>query len=84
MNKQTSIIWYAKKNAEITIQFLEGKINGVELKIEKTKCLEQAKQMHQQEIEDAFAKGQESLQYKFPLSKENFYEETYGGNNEKI
>lgn len=82
MSKQTSVVWYAKKDAEITIKYLEGKLNQIELAIEKTKCLEQAKQMHQQEIEDAFAKGQESLQYKFPLSKENFYEETYGGSNE--
>jgi hypothetical protein len=79
MSKQTSIEWYAKKDGEITIKYLEGKINQIQLAIEKTKCLEQAKQMHKEEIVNAWIVIDNELQR---LSAEAYYQETYGGNNE--
>ena len=82
MSKQTSIQWYAQKDTEITIKYLEGKINQIQCAIEKTKCLEQAKQMHKEEIQDAYWEGGQDV----PLNAkqceqqcEQYYQETYGG-----
>lgn len=57
MSKQTSIEWYAQRDTELTIQFLEGKLNQIQLAIEKMQCLNKAKQMHKEEIESAFNNG---------------------------
>lgn len=86
MNKQTSIEWYAQKDTEITIQFLEGKLNQIQLAIEKTKCLEQAKQMHKKEIIKILNKredylGTQSNVFDYLTNEEwfeQYYQETYG------
>lgn len=86
MSKQTSIEWFAQKDTELTIQFLEGKLNQIQLAIEKMQCLNKAKQMHKEEIEDAFNNGMSNSEDYFTDGKteesENYYQETYGGNNE--
>lgn len=79
MSKQTSIQWFAEKDTELTIQFLEGKLNQIQLAIEKMQCLNKAKQMHKEEIVEAYKYGNLSDVYFKP---EQYYQETYGGDNE--
>jgi len=38
----------------------------------------QAKQMEKKQSKTDFEKGQESTKFKFPLSSDAYYEETYG------
>lgn len=82
MKQNTSVQWLWLKDGALTIDYLEGKLSQIELAIEKTRCIEKANQMHREEIENAFAKGQESMQFKFPLTKESYYDEIYGGGDE--
>lgn len=87
MSKQTSIEWFAEKDTELTIQFLEGKLNQIQLAIEKMQCLNKAKQMHKEEIEEAYGHGQNNgymyaHQKAITITKENYYSQTYGGDNE--
>ena len=80
MSKQTSIQWYAQKDTEITIKYLEGKINQIQCAIEKTKCLEQAKQMHKEEIKSAYLQGGTDVHCKNYKGMHEYHQETYGGN----
>ena len=80
--KQTAIEWFAEKDTELTIQFLEGKLNQIQLAIEKTKCLQQAKEMERKQMMDSFILGGKSshnisagLNFK---TFEEYYDETYG------
>jgi len=56
-NKQTAVEWFATKDTELTISFLEGNLSQIELAIEKLKCLQQAKAMEKKQIIDAYAQG---------------------------
>jgi hypothetical protein len=40
--------------------------------------LEQANEMFKEQSKTDFEKGQESTKFKFPLSSDTYYEETYG------
>ena len=70
--QQTAVEWFAEKDTELTIQFLEGKLNQIQLAIEKLKCLQQAKEMEKEQICHAV-----NQHYVIP---ENYYYKTYGGN----
>lgn len=74
MKKQTAVQWFAQRDTELTIEFLEGKLNQIQLAIEKTKCLQQAKAMEREQIVDAFdiACSDEDR-----IGRE-YYNETYG------
>ena len=86
--KQTAIEWFAEKDTELTIQFLEGKLNQIQLAIEKTKCLQQAKEMEKKQIVDAFKEGLSSPYHQnYTLVTQEgqeqtksgqYYNETYG------
>jgi hypothetical protein len=87
ISKQTSIKYFAEKDTELTIQFLEGKLTQIQLAIEKTKLLQQAIQMHKEEIVDAWNGGDcayfcsKKTDIEFTDGSE-YYNEVYGGNNE--
>ena len=70
--KVTAVEWYAVKDGELTIQYLEGKINGIELAVKKTKYLDQAIAMEKQQIIDAHIAGFTSIE------SEQYYTENYG------
>lgn len=83
MSKQTSIEWYAEKDTELTIKFLEGKLNQVQLAIEKIKCFEEAKKKHKQEIVNTFNSADSLHYFGQDIDKDghDYYDEIYGGNN---
>ena len=90
MSKQSSVEWFAEKDTELTIQFLEGKLNQIQLAIEKMQCLNKAKQMHKEEIIKILNKREDYLGtqpsvFDYLTNEEwfeQYYQETYGGNNE--
>lgn len=82
MSNQTSIEWFAEKDTELTIQFLEGKLNQIQLAIEKMQCLNKAKQIHKEEIVKAFETGYYDFEILMYDDFEQYYQETYGGNND--
>ena len=48
-NKQTAVEWFAQKDTELTISFLEGNLSQIQITIEKFKCLQQAKEMDKEQ-----------------------------------
>ena len=80
--KQTAIEWFAEKDTELTIQFLEGKLNQIQLAIEKTKCLQQAKEM---ELSPFIVNGKKVTEQEFVNAVKNTPDEAfeYTGNDDK-
>ena len=87
-NKQSSLEWYAEKEHEIAREFVLANINHREYFDKKRELLEQAKAMHKEEIMDANFYGQR-LHAKSVTNTmmednaEQYYNETFGGNNEQ-
>ncbi len=74
MSKQTALDYYAKKDNEITIDFLEGKINQIQCAIKKTELLFEAREMMKEQIRNAYnADFHPFMQKDF----EQYYNETY-------
>ena len=75
MSKQSSIEWLVKQLE------LDTRFNGI-----MNDVIQQAKQMHKEEIKDAFNNGMRNSEDWFTDGKteesEQYYQETYGGNNE--
>ena len=83
--KQTSIEWFAEKDTILTIQFLEGKLNQTQLALEKMQCFQQAKEMHKQEIIDAFGIGchhESKRLVGYQDVAEQYYNETFKQNKQ--
>lgn len=83
MKQQTAVEWFAEQDNLALVDYLQGKINEIELAIKKATILEQAKQIEKEQIVEAFYKGvdQESdthgamnLDMK---DAENYYNETF-------
>jgi hypothetical protein len=77
--KQTAVDWLYLKLSTSSSEELVGSINL---------WFEQAKEMEKQNIKDAFIEGDNNgLDYFNPmtltLTSEQYYNETYGGNNEQ-
>jgi len=53
-------------------------LQSVDKKLDIFDLLE-AKAMEKKQSKKDYEKGQESMQFKFPLSPDNYYEETYKG-----
>jgi len=76
--KQSSIEWLVKQLE------LDTRFNGI-----MNDVIQQAKQMHKEEVEEAYGHGQNNgymyaHQKAITITKENYYSQTYGGNNETI
>ena len=79
MKQQTAVEWYAEQDNLALIDFLEGKINEIELAIKKTTILEQAKEKEKKQIMNAYMKN---LPIKDGVitavqKAENYYNETF-------
>jgi hypothetical protein len=79
----TSIEFFAEKDTQLTIDFLENKLTQLQLAIAKTKLFHEAKEMHKQEMKDAFTEGEfnihnskrdEGFEYE---TSEQYYQETF-------
>ena len=63
--KQTSIEWLEKKAKEFSID------------LDLLNYFEQAKELHKQEIIEAYQQGYKNAYFGNPLNKEQYYNETY-------
>jgi hypothetical protein len=55
--KQTAVEFYAEQEVKLTLDFLANKINQVKYGIKRVKLIEQAKEMENQRLKDAYAMG---------------------------
>jgi hypothetical protein len=77
MSQKTSIEWLLEQLAKSKTLY---DYDGYAIPEEFAKIIDQTEEMRKQEIITAFSKGQESMQFKFPLSAEQYYNETYNTN----
>lgn len=79
MEQQTAVEWYAEQDNLALIDFLEGKINKIELLIIKTTILQQAKEKEKKRIINAYIKNLpiEDGVITAVQKAENYYNETF-------
>ena len=77
--KQTALDLYIQQNFNNIVQRETQQISQDEYVIAYNNLLNQAKKMEKEQIIDAYEQGDK---YKLNFSGEQFYNETYGGNNE--
>ena len=82
-NKQTAVQWFMdeleKKGNAVTDHTKLTMTITIPL-YDMSKLYRDAIKMEKEQIENSYTKGQESMQYKFPLSSEAYYNETYSNN----
>jgi hypothetical protein len=90
MNKQSSIDWLYNTIDDEIVSYLDGEKDLNELSIAMLKTKKQAKAMHKEEVLNAYEQGEEDGYWhpengynkKFENSKQ-YYNETYGGQDER-
>jgi hypothetical protein len=70
-----------------SVEWLVEQLRKNEFIDDPTELIEQAKAMHRKQIEDAYGHGQNNgymyaHQKAITISKENYFNQTFGGNNE--
>ena len=82
-NKQSSVEFYAKNENDLRIRYLRGEMPYYKYCEKKNELFEKAKAMHKEEVTSFTADW--SIQYKYENGKNinQFYNETFGGNNEQ-
>ena len=82
-NKQSSVEWYSVKRDVLEIEVRLGKLSANEYAEELAKAEQQAKAMHKEEIEEAHNQGYGSGFIDEQITPRQYYNETFGGNNEQ-
>ena len=77
--KQTAVEWYIEQNFNNIVQRETQQISQDEYVIAYNNLLNQAKQMEKEQIIDSYEQGDK---YKLNFSGEQYYNETYGGDDE--
>jgi hypothetical protein len=75
-NKQTAVEWLFKERLGLTLQLENRRISHRSWELQMVKLYEQAKEMEKQQIMQAHYAP------KYGCFSEDYYNETYGGNNE--
>ncbi len=83
-NKQSSVEWYIIERHNIEIQSRLGKISSTQYDEQLIKIEEQAKAMHKSEIVWAHGIKMKGVNNHKCVSGEQYYNETFGDNNEKL
>jgi hypothetical protein len=81
-NKQSSVEWFSKESWKLKVKLENKEITLGEYGVTYVDLLKQAKAMHEQEIINATIYGNR-FQGCYGLYSEQYYNETYGGNNEQ-
>ena len=74
-----SVEWFSNQVYELFEQYSEGNFDRITLNKLVLKATEQAKAMHKEEIRKAYCYGE---YYKDAKLTTDYYNETFGGNNE--
>ena len=81
--KQSSVEWYSVKRDVLEIEVRLGKLSANEYAEELAKAEQQAKAMHKSEIIWAHGIKMKGVNNHKCVSGEQYYNETFGGNNEQ-
>jgi hypothetical protein len=82
--KQTAVEWLFDQINDALIDFTEGKISASIYGIRVTEYKYKAKEMHKQEIENAYEEGYNRVAKLIEdATKRNLNNETFGNNNEQ-
>jgi hypothetical protein len=73
-NKQTAVEWLFDQINDALIDFTEGKISASIYGIRVTEYKHKAKEMHKQEIKDAYRFG---LSDEYVIGSQKYYNETF-------
>ena len=82
-NKKSSVEWFAKEINELNFWLESRQITNREFNRLKLKVLNKAKEKHKEEIIDSYCDGRLSVISKKVISAGQYYNETFGGNNEQ-
>ena len=82
-NKQSSVEWFANESCQVKVQLDNQEISLDEYAVAYVILLYKAKAMHKEEIKNAFTNGFISSRGSNRIADEQYYELTYGGNNEQ-
>jgi hypothetical protein len=80
MSKQTAVEWLEEQDNVLTMKLLEKKLTPREFVVQKSKLVEQAKQMEKEQIVDA----KNDMLYPIIVGGIQYYNETYGGQDETL
>jgi hypothetical protein len=81
--KQTATEWLAEKYNYITWMRNRDEISAGTADEWRAKYLEQANEMHKEQIKNAYVKGQSDCEiFTMESESEQYYNQTYGGKNE--
>jgi hypothetical protein len=80
--QQTAVEWFSVRRDVLEIEVRLGKLSPIEYAEELTKAEQQAKEMHKQEITQAWKKGDGQFDKVSDKMSLEYYEKTYGGSNE--
>ena len=83
-NKQTAVQWYFEKQTELDNSFDEQEVDILEYIERKKEIQDQAKQMEREQIEDAHEIGYINGGNHKSVNGEQYYNETYGGQDETL
>jgi hypothetical protein len=85
MSTQTAVEWYAEQATRLTIDFLEGRINEIQLAVQKLRLLGEAKEMEKEQHSKTFEAGNKRGWSGYPYTDnwtqptfELHYNERYG------
>ena len=83
-NKQSSLEYYIEKILDLDYEYAKGLITLGVWSERKNALIEQAKAMHKEEIIWAHGIKMKGVNNHKCVSGEQYYNETYGGNNEQL
>jgi hypothetical protein len=78
--KQTAVEWYANASHELIVKKNNGEITNTDFLIMHHNLFYEAQKMEKEQIKDAAKKS--CLDWGADKYSEQYYNETYGGNNE--
>ena len=78
--KQSSLEWYIEETFNLSVKFERQEISQDEYTLGYSNLLQQAKAMHKEEVQDAYRISPNNEIWS--NSGIDYYNETFGGNNE--
>ena len=82
-DKQSSVEWFANESWQVKVQLDNQEISVDEYAVAYVRLLYKAKAMHKEEITQAWKKGDGEFDNCAKEMSLEYYNETYGDNNEK-
>ena len=82
MSKQTALNWYRLESQKLMIKAIRKEISNEEWRLLENKLGEEAKEMEQEQIIETWKRGNLPTSLGRVLTAEEYYNETYGGNND--